>query len=254
MNRQVTNVLLAILIITSIGIVSCNKDNPILSALIGSGPGEPIPSGAITGMVTESTGGTPIAGVTVSTTPATRADTTDLDGRYLLIGVPIDTYAVTAVKSGYNSNTVFAEVIEDDTVTADIEMDPFDGSIEIEWITVPAGTFTMGSLPIDPHAQVDEQPQHVVYLDEYQISRYEITNAQYLVFMDDGGYFDSTYWTPTGWEWRSTYNVIEPYWWTEGDFSNFATKLVFDFYEFISHINLLRFLFRWRHDFFHILI
>jgi formylglycine-generating enzyme required for sulfatase activity len=219
MTRNVTALILAIMIGAGISMLSCNKDNPILSITTRT-IGEPEPSGAISGLVTEASSGVPISGVTVSTTPFTCSDTTDATGRYTLARVPIDTFPVTAVKSGYNSNTVFAEVIEDDTTTCNIELDPFDGSIEIEWITIPAGTFTMGSLPTDPHAQVDEQPQHVVYLDAYQISRYEITNAQYLVFMDDGGYSTSTYWTPEGWEWRTTYNITEPYWWTEGDFNS----------------------------------
>ncbi|GIX06180.1 MAG: sulfatase modifying factor 2 [Candidatus Poribacteria bacterium] len=47
-----------------------------------------------------------------------------------------------------------------------------------EWITVPAGPFTMGR----DDADLDASPAHRVVLSAYQISRYEVTNAEYLEF------------------------------------------------------------------------
>ena len=70
----------------------------------------------------------------------------------------------------------------------------------IEWITIPSGEFLMGSTPEDAEAAYNdaklrssllekyafdaEVPQHKVYLSKYQISRYEITNAQYRAFVE----------------------------------------------------------------------
>jgi formylglycine-generating enzyme required for sulfatase activity len=60
--------------------------------------------------------------------------------------------------------------------------------MEDYWVTIPAGEFSMGSSQKDiEYAQSlcfscdfsNEQPQHSVYLDEYQIGKYEITNRQY---------------------------------------------------------------------------
>jgi len=60
--------------------------------------------------------------------------------------------------------------------------------MEDYWVTIPAGEFQMGSsdseiayaLNICPNCDVwDEQPQRVVYLDDYQIGRFEVTNRQY---------------------------------------------------------------------------
>lgn len=45
-------------------------------------------------------------------------------------------------------------------------------------VTVPAGPFLMGSVPADKGFD-DETPQHLVYLDEFSIDKYEVTNAQY---------------------------------------------------------------------------
>ena len=70
----------------------------------------------------------------------------------------------------------------------------------IEWVEIPAGEFLMGSTPEDAEAAYNaaklrssllekytfdtEVPQHTVYLSTYQISRYEITNAQYRAFIE----------------------------------------------------------------------
>jgi len=46
---------------------------------------------------------------------------------------------------------------------------------ESDWVTIPAGNFQMGS----ESGSDDEKPVHTVYLDEYQIGKYEVTNEQY---------------------------------------------------------------------------
>lgn len=51
----------------------------------------------------------------------------------------------------------------------------------MEWVTIPAGAFTMGGgAQTNIIASDDESPQHSVYLDRYKINKYEITNQQYL--------------------------------------------------------------------------
>lgn len=90
----------------------------------------------------------------------------------------------------------------------------------VEWVTIPAGNFKMGSLPTDPYAQTNEQPQHTIYLDAYQISKYEVTNSQYADFINNGGYTNSIYWTSEGWTWLTTNNIIEPYYWSSGEFNS----------------------------------
>ncbi len=97
------------------------------------------------------------------------------------------------------------------------------GGSSIEWISIPAGNFTMGSIAADtvtwPNTS-DEYPQHTVYLDAYQIGKYEVTNAQYKSFIDAGGYTNSAYWTTDGWSWRTSNNITEPYYWTSGQYNS----------------------------------
>ena len=70
----------------------------------------------------------------------------------------------------------------------------------IEWVSVPEGEFLMGSTPeaakaayedaklrssmLEQHTFDAELPQHQVHLSAYEISRYEITNAQYRAFIE----------------------------------------------------------------------
>lgn len=56
--------------------------------------------------------------------------------------------------------------------------------IHLELVRVPAGEFLMGSDPArDKDARPDEQPQHRVYLSEFHIGKYPVTNEQYAAFV-----------------------------------------------------------------------
>lgn len=65
----------------------------------------------------------------------------------------------------------------------------------IEWITIPAGVFTMGTdESIDSDGRVDETPQHSVDLPGYSISKYPITNAQYKEYVKSTGCPAPSHW------------------------------------------------------------
>ena len=75
----------------------------------------------------------------------------------------------------------------------------------IEWATIPAGTFTMGSYDNEVNRNVNET-QHQVTLSAFSMSKYEITVGQFKEFVDATGYttdaergtngiFGSQYWT-----------------------------------------------------------
>jgi len=49
-------------------------------------------------------------------------------------------------------------------------------------ILIPAGEFTMGSETGDP----DEKPAHTIYVDNFYIDQYEVTNLQYKACVDEG--------------------------------------------------------------------
>ncbi|MGD2087459.1 MAG: SUMF1/EgtB/PvdO family nonheme iron enzyme [Candidatus Aminicenantes bacterium] len=52
---------------------------------------------------------------------------------------------------------------------------------EITMVYIPPGKFTMGS----DNGENDEKPSHEVYLDGYWIGKFEVTNEQYVKFLND---------------------------------------------------------------------
>ena len=64
-----------------------------------------------------------------------------------------------------------------------------------DYVLVPKGPFRMGSDSKDDPAR--ERPAHVVELDVFYISKFEITNGEWRKFRDDAGYDDPKFW-PNG--------------------------------------------------------
>ncbi|MCX6580204.1 MAG: SUMF1/EgtB/PvdO family nonheme iron enzyme [Candidatus Aminicenantes bacterium] len=75
-------------------------------------------------------------------------------------------------------------------------------------IRVGAGEFTRGSEEYDK-----EKPVRQIYLDEFMMGQYPVTNAEFKEFIKDSGYENKDYWTSEGWQWREKENIFEPGLW-----------------------------------------
>ena len=74
----------------------------------------------------------------------------------------------------------------------------FEGRcLEPELITVPAGEFWMGGKESWEGGRVDR-----LYVPEFRMAKYPVTNAQFKCFVDAGGYNQEKYWTKAGWAWQ----------------------------------------------------
>jgi formylglycine-generating enzyme required for sulfatase activity len=77
-------------------------------------------------------------------------------------------------------------------------------------ITIPASNFLMGTSEAEAEqlkaqeaeAWDDEKPQHPVFVSEFQIGQYPLTNAEFRCFIDAKGYETQAYWSDEGWRWR----------------------------------------------------
>jgi formylglycine-generating enzyme required for sulfatase activity len=68
---------------------------------------------------------------------------------------------------------------------------------------VPAGPFIRGSEHGDKDAYSREYTsEREVVLPAYSVARYSVTNAEYALFVDDGGYREERWWGEVGWQWR----------------------------------------------------
>ncbi|WP_346985212.1 ergothioneine biosynthesis protein EgtB [Chryseobacterium sp. POE27] len=63
----------------------------------------------------------------------------------------------------------------------------------------------------------NELTRHKVYLNDFEISNRLVTNADYLEFMEAGGYEDFRYWHADGWSWVKENNIKSPLYWHKID-------------------------------------
>lgn len=83
----------------------------------------------------------------------------------------------------------------------------------IEMLWIPAGSFLMG-INSDSEWYFEANPQHSVQLSGYWVSKFEITRGQFKKFIDAGGYSNSSYWSTTGWAWRTANGITQPAYWS----------------------------------------
>lgn len=69
------------------------------------------------------------------------------------------------------------------------------GTFDYPFISIPAGTFTMGTIPTGLRKTDPEEPQRAVTLDAYAIGAYQVTNAQYALFVKETGHRQPLFWS-----------------------------------------------------------
>lgn len=85
------------------------------------------------------------------------------------------------------------------------------------WIDVPAGTATLGRGD-DPHGGWDnEYGEHAVDVPAFRVRSHKVTNADWLAFVEDGGYRDDSLWADDDRAWRDAERVGHPEFWSRRD-------------------------------------
>lgn len=117
----------------------------------------------------------------------------------LIRQLPID-YVKTA--QSFNSNC---------KIDTDVEQNDF--------VNVPGG-----ELIIDHDWQTtecygwdNEFGRHKATLNDFAVSKYLCSNAEFLEFVNDGGYSNAEYWTEEGWKWKQYANAYKPTFWLVQD-------------------------------------
>ncbi|MGW8391681.1 ergothioneine biosynthesis protein EgtB [Pseudoduganella sp. HUAS MS19] len=62
----------------------------------------------------------------------------------------------------------------------------------------------------------NELPRHHVCLAPFRLSRRLVTNAEYLAFIEAGGYRDPSLWLAEGWDWIRAQGIEAPLYWRRG--------------------------------------
>ena len=87
---------------------------------------------------------------------------------------------------------------------------------EKESVHIKGGLYTQGYSG-DGYCYDIEMPEHKVYLEDYSIDVYPVTNRQYMEFIDDGGYKTYKYWLSDGWEKVKENGWEAPMYWERKD-------------------------------------
>ena len=103
-------------------------------------------------------------------------------------------------------------------------------------VLVKEGKFMRGSSEGD----ADEKPQREIYLDDFMIGKYPVTNEEFKKFIDVGGYDRAEFWTWEGWQWREENKIFEPRYWHDRKWnaSNFPVVGI-SWYEAKAYVNWL---------------
>jgi ergothioneine biosynthesis protein EgtB len=89
---------------------------------------------------------------------------------------------------------------------------PKPSPVEKKSIKITGGIYEMGYNGSDFCYDI-ELPEHKVYLNQYSIDVFPITNADYLKFVEDGGYEDFRFWLADGWDVLKKNNWKAPMYW-----------------------------------------
>ncbi len=77
-----------------------------------------------------------------------------------------------------------------------------------EPLWLPATRWLQGS-PAGGFAFDNERPQHPVQVPEFEIDAQPVSWAQFVEFVDDGGYDQQAFWSPEGWAWLQALSAGE---------------------------------------------
>jgi iron(II)-dependent oxidoreductase len=84
-------------------------------------------------------------------------------------------------------------------------------------VEVPGGSFLLGATADDSFVFDNEKWAHRVEVAPFVISRAPVTESEFQVFVDEGGYSRAHLWTPEGWRWREASRAEHPIYWRRTD-------------------------------------
>jgi len=89
------------------------------------------------------------------------------------------------------------------------------GPVENEFVDIPSGEVTLGLSRKDssPFGWDNEFEATTERVAAFRISKYMVTNGEFLRFLQAGGYENSEYWSPEDWQWKEKQAIRHPIFW-----------------------------------------
>ena len=89
-------------------------------------------------------------------------------------------------------------------------------NVSHEWINIEEGVYEIGHCK-DDFCYDNELGKHKVYLNDFEISNSLVTNAEYIEFIEAGGYENFNYWHAEAWDWVQQGARNAPLYWYKID-------------------------------------
>lgn len=124
---------------------------------------------------------------------------------------------ITDLKHTFSYNPLFPVYKEGFNLTA-------QENTEQGWVKVSEGIYNIGFEGEGFHFD-NEKGRHQVFLHEFEICKALVTNAEFIEFIDAGGYDDFKFWLDEGWNWVAENKVQAPLYWKKIDDQWFSFTL-----------------------------
>lgn len=91
------------------------------------------------------------------------------------------------------------------------------------WLPIEGGLQEIGHAGKGFHYD-NEGPRHKVFLEDFAIADRPVSNAEWLAFIEAGGYQNAALWHSDGWDWIQSEQIKAPLYWAqeEGDWHRFT--------------------------------
>lgn len=116
---------------------------------------------------------------------------------------------ITDLKHTFSYNPIHPVYKENFNLTA-------QGNKEEGWLKINEGIYGIG-FEGEGFYFDNEKGRHQVFLHDFEISKSLVTNAEFLEFMEDGGYENFKFWLDEGWNWVNENQINPPLYWKRID-------------------------------------
>ena len=116
---------------------------------------------------------------------------------------------ITDLKHTFSYNPIHPVYKENFNLTA-------QGNKEEGWLKINEGIYGIG-FEGEGFYFDNEKGRHQVFLHDFEISKSLVTNAEFLEFMEDGGYENFKFWLDEGWNWVNENQINAPLYWKRID-------------------------------------
>lgn len=85
-------------------------------------------------------------------------------------------------------------------------------------VEVPAGEALLGARTGEfPFTWDNERPAFTSHVPAFAIDAYNVTNGEFLAFIEEGGYRHRPFWGEEAWAWKEARAIAHPFHWRQGD-------------------------------------